>query len=93
MNWNAVFTVTWNMPKIRRENLPRPLYRHLIQRVWERQISTDQLELLLEWLETEPQVPNGKWFKRFPGLTVCGEGELLKTFLRPDHAAWGDEIK
>ena len=81
------------MPKIRRENLPRPLYRHLIDRVWERQISTEQLEHLLEWLETEPEVSGGKWFKRFPNLTVCGEGELIKTFLRPDQAALGDEIE
>jgi hypothetical protein len=80
------------MPKVRRENLPRPLYRHLIKRVWERQISTDQLERLFEWLETEPEVSNGKWFKRFPSLTVCGEGGWIKTFLRPDQAALGNEI-
>ena len=80
------------MPKVRRENLPRALYRHLINRVWERQIATDQLEQLLEWLETEPEVSRGPWFKRFPALTVCGEGELIKTFLRPDQVAWGEEI-
>jgi hypothetical protein len=80
------------MPKVRRENIPRPLYRHLMDRVWDRQITTDQLEQLLEWLENEPEVPHTKWFKRFPSLTVCGEGELIKTFLRPDQAALGDEL-
>jgi hypothetical protein len=25
-----------------------------------------------------PEVPHGKWFKRFPEMTVCGEGELIK---------------
>jgi len=81
------------MPKIRRENLPRPLYRHLLDRVWRRQISTDQLEEFLHWLETKPEVSGGRWFKRFPNLTVCGEGELVKTFLRPDQAALGNEIE
>jgi hypothetical protein len=80
------------MPKVRRENLPRPLFRHLADRVQERQITADQLELLFDWLETEPEVPTGRWFKRFPELTVCGEGELIKTFLRPEQAAHGAEL-
>ena len=79
------------MPKVRREKLPRSLFRHLADRVCEREISTDQLELLLDWLELEPNVPSGKWFKRFPELTVC-EGELIKTFLRPGQAALGKEV-
>ncbi len=81
------------MPKVRRENIPRPLYRHLIERVSDRQISTDQLEQLLEWLENEPEVPAGTWFKRFPSLIVCGDGELIKTFLRADQAAFGVEAR
>ena len=64
----------------------------MIDRVWEREISTNQLKLLLDWLENEPEVPEGKWFKRFPAVTVCGEGELIKTFLRPDQAALGEEL-
>ena len=31
----------------------------------------------------------GRWFKRFTGMTVCGEGELVKTFLRQAQAASG----
>ncbi len=80
------------MPKVRRENLPRFLFRHLVDRTHEREISTEQLELLLDWLEAEPEVPNGKWFKRFPEMTVCGEGELIKTFLRLDQAAVGEAL-
>jgi hypothetical protein len=33
-------------------------------------------------LDSEPEVPEGKWFKRLPGMIVCGEGELVKTFLK-----------
>jgi hypothetical protein len=81
------------MPKVRRQGLPRTLFRHLASRVSEREISTDQLEEFLAWLELEPEVPRGRWFKRFQGMTVCGEGELVKTFLRPDQAASGEEIR
>ncbi|MBM3833122.1 MAG: hypothetical protein FJ403_07595 [Verrucomicrobia bacterium] len=80
------------MPKIRREKLPRPLFRHLVDRAREREISTEQLELLFEWIETEPEVPTGKWFKRFSEVTVCGHAELIKTFLRPNQAALGEEV-
>ncbi len=81
------------MPKVRRNNLPRPLFRHLMDRVAEREITTEQLELLLDWLEAEPEVPEGRWFKRFLAFTVCGEDEWIKTFLRPDQAALGEELK
>lgn len=80
------------MPKVRRSNLPRALFRHLIERAQEREITTEQLELLFNWLEAEPEVPAGRWFKRFTELTVCGEGELIKTFLRADQAPFGEEL-
>ena len=47
---------------------------------------------MFDWLENEPEVPEGKWFKRFPEVTVCGKGELIKTFLRPNQAPLGEEI-
>lgn len=80
------------MPKIRRQNLPTALYAHLLDRVQRRNISAQQLRLLLRWVDTWPEVPNGRWFKRFPELTVCGEGELIKTFLLPGQAPTGEEI-
>jgi hypothetical protein len=80
------------MPRIRRSNLPRPLYSHLLERVESRKISADQLILFANWLSTQPEVPEGKWFKKFPGLTVCGEGELVKTFLQPGQIATGQEL-
>jgi len=51
----------------------------------------DQLEALADWLDTQPEVPSGKWFKRFSGMTICGEGELVKTFLTPNQLAAGKE--
>jgi hypothetical protein len=58
----------------------------------ERGISHDQIVLLARWLDAAPTVPQGKWFKRFSHFTVCGEGELIKTFLLPGQAAEGRDL-
>lgn len=80
------------MPKVRRQSLPPALFQHLLDRVQQRQIPAEQLGLLAAWLDTEPDVPEGPWYKRFPGTTICGEGELIKTFLLPHHVAKGDPV-
>src|SRR5438034_10647037 len=80
------------MPRIRRQNLPPTLLHHLLDRIRSREISADQLGLFAEWLDTEPKVPNEKWFKRFPAMTVCGQGDLVKTFLTADQLPIGKEI-
>jgi hypothetical protein len=79
------------MPKIRRRNLPPALLNHLLDRITDREISADQLGQFADWLVTEPEVPEGRWFKRFSGMIVCGEGELVKTFLRLGQVPGGDE--
>jgi hypothetical protein len=81
------------MPKIRRRNLPQPLVDHLWHRVRDRQISAEQLTLLVNWIDTNPEVPAGPWFKRFPEIFVCGEGELIKTFLRVGQLPFGQELQ
>jgi hypothetical protein len=48
--------------------------------------------MLARWLDTEPEVPEGKWFKRFNGFIVCGEGEFIKTFLITGQAPDGEDI-
>lgn len=80
------------MPKVRRRDLPESLLTHLVVRIRERKISAEQIVLLARWLDTEPVVPEGKWFRRFPGFILCGEGELIKTFLLPGQAPDGLEI-
>ena len=80
------------MPKVRRRDLPPALLQHLLDRIQQRQISAEQLGLLAEWLDTVPEVPVDKWFKRFSGMTVCGEGELVKTFLLPGQLPDGQEL-
>ncbi len=80
------------MPKIRRQNLPPALLNHLLDRSKSREISSDQLGTQADWLDTQPEVPSGKWFKRFPAMVVCGEGELVKTFLTANQVPTGKEI-
>ena len=80
------------MATIRRQNLPPALLRHLVDRVASRGVPIENLVLFADWLKTQPQVPDGKWFKRFPRMTVCGEGELIKTFLLPEQTPTGEEM-
>ena len=80
------------MPRIRRERIPEALMAHLVKRVRQREISSAQLGLFARWLDLDPEVPEGEWFKRFPEMVVCGEGSLVKTFLRPGQVPAGEEV-
>ena len=80
------------MAKVRRQNLPPALFQHLLDRIQSRKIPATQLESLARWLDAEPDVPEGRWYKSFSGMTICGEGEFIKTFLLPGQAAKGERI-
>jgi hypothetical protein len=69
------------------------LLQHLLDRIRSRSISAAQLGLLAAWLDLEPEVPAGQWYKRFPEMTACGEGELVKTFLLAGQAPVGTEVQ
>jgi hypothetical protein len=81
------------VPRVRRQNVPPALFQHLLDRVQSRRIAASQLELLARWLDTEPEVPESQWYKRFSGMTVCGEAELIKTFLLPGQAPKGQHVR
>jgi hypothetical protein len=81
------------MPRVRRHNVPPALFQYLLDRVQSRKIPASQLELLAKWLDAEPEVPEGPWYKRFSGMTVCGEDELTKTFLLPGQAPKGKPVR
>jgi hypothetical protein len=81
------------VPRIRRKGVPPALFAHLLDRIQERRIDARQLELLAERLDREPEVPPGPWFKRFSGMTVCGEGDLIKTFLLPGQSPKGTPVR
>jgi hypothetical protein len=81
------------MPRIKRHNLPKALFQHLLTRIREREISPEQIVLFATWLDAEPEVPAGRWFKRFPQMIVCGEGVLVTTFLRSGQVPDGHEVE
>jgi hypothetical protein len=63
------------MPKIQWTNLPPALRDHLFDRVREREISAEDLYRLKQWRESEPEAPDGLWYKDFGTFKVCGEGQ------------------
>ena len=81
------------MPRVRRRDVPPALLRHLLERIQDRQIDAASLRRLATWLDAEPEVPDGPWYKRFSGMTVCGEGELVRTFLLPDQSPKGTRLE
>ena len=80
------------MPKIRRQSLPQQLMEHLIDRVGLREISAEDLIALRNWLDSNPQVPVGPWFKRFDRFSLCGRGELIKTLLSRKQSPVGEQV-
>jgi len=80
------------MPKILRKGLPPAVLAHLAQRVKARQITEGDLRRLSEWLQSEPDAPEGLWFKDFGSFKLCGEGQYPKTFLERGQAAKGEKL-
>lgn len=80
------------MPKVQRKDIPRLLFAHLLQRIAERSIDANALKSLAAWLDTNPEVPEGNWYKRFPTMIVCGHGTLVKTLLTPAQTPSGKEL-
>jgi len=81
------------MPKVRRRNVPPAVIAHLVRRVRERYVPHQDLQSLGAWLDADPTVPTGPWFKRFARIIVCGEGDLVKTILEDTHTAVGTEVE
>jgi hypothetical protein len=79
------------MPDVQRKDIPRALMEHLVDRVHDREVAIDDLQNLARWLDSKPNVPDGAWFKRFPTMTVCGHGALVKTFLTSSQYPVGEE--
>jgi len=80
------------MPKIRWTHLPASLREHLFERLRERKISAEDLYRLKLWRESEPEAPDGLWYKDFGSFKICGEGPLPKTFLLQGQVARGKKL-
>ena len=80
------------MLKICWTNLPPALRDHLFDRFAERKITIEDLYQLKLWRESEPEAPEGAWYKDFGSFKICGEGEYPKTFLLRGQAAKGTKL-
>jgi hypothetical protein len=58
----------------------------------ERQITGEDLLRLKEWRESEPEAPDGLWYKDFGSFKLCGDGKYPKTFLLAGQMAKGKQI-
>lgn len=65
----------------------------MIDRMRERAISIDDLNHLRLWIDSNPEVPEGDWYKDFGSFKICGNGSLPKTFLLRGQAAKGDAVQ
>lgn len=72
---------------------PPGILNHLIDRYREGRISSTDFLELKHWLESDPDVPKGKWHKRFQSGTLAGRGETPLTFLSPGMATQGEEVE
>lgn len=58
----------------------------------DRDISLNDLNRLRLWIESDPEVPEGRWYKDFGSFKLCGEGSYPKTFLTAGQAAEGSQL-
>lgn len=65
---------------------------HLFQRLADRQITVQDLYKLKLWRESEPDAPDGLWYKDFGSFKICGEGRFPKTFLLKGQPAKGTAL-
>jgi hypothetical protein len=72
--------------------LPLALRDHLYDRARERKITFEDIYALKLWRESEPEAPEGLWFKDFSSFKLRGDGKFPKTFLLRGQAAKGQEI-
>jgi len=59
------------MPKIQKPP-PPAIMDPLVQRYREGRISVADFVELKHWLESDPEVPPGMWYKRFKNFTLVG---------------------
>jgi hypothetical protein len=73
-------------------NLPEAVRHHLTERMRDRAISVSDLKQLRLWVETQPQLPEGDWYKDFGSFKICGSGSHPKTFLLRTQTAKGEAL-
>jgi hypothetical protein len=80
------------VPNIKWHSLPLGVREHLEERLRLRQLSKADLLKLMEWIRTNPEVPDGAWCKDFGTFKLVGHGALPSSFLEKDQPCFGVRI-
>ena len=73
-------------------DFPPAIRAHLSERLIDRRITVEDLNALRIWVDSGPDVPDGKWYKDFGRFKICGEGPNPTTFLTQGQAAMGHKV-
>jgi hypothetical protein len=73
-------------------DLPKQIREHLQERLRSRKITLDDLDKLRFWMESQPDIPEGDWFKNFGSFKIVGRGLYPLTFLDAEQIPYGMEI-
>jgi hypothetical protein len=80
------------VPRIQWTGLPVALRDHLFDRLRQRKITAEDLYQLKLWRESNPEAPEGPWYKDFGSFKLCGFGGHPKTFLLKGQPAKGERL-
>jgi hypothetical protein len=67
------------MPRVRRPP-PPGILNHLLERYRDGRISSLDFVELKHWLESDPEVPEGPWYKKFKNFTRLAKASCQKHF-------------
>jgi hypothetical protein len=74
-------------------DFPAGIKRHLEERLLDRKITLDDLNKLRIWVESEPDLPAGHWFRDFGSFKIVGQGSNPLSFLESGQVPFGEEIR
>jgi hypothetical protein len=75
------------------------VWQHILDRVEQRHIPLRDLEILQDWVRSQPDAPDGDWYPEgdrqndFGSFKLCGSGELPKTVLLKHMKPYGERIE
>jgi hypothetical protein len=81
------------MPKVARwSEIPAAVRTHLVEKDEGSKHQRGGLKPPASWIENQPEVPEGLWYKDFGSFKICGEGRYPKTFLLAGQPAKGESL-
>jgi hypothetical protein len=75
------------------KELPTAARAHLLRRIKDRQITDQDAGRIAFWIASDPDVPDGDWYKDFGNFKVVGCGPLILTFLQADMEPYGIKVE